>query len=74
VGNEIYKNGYYGGQSTAQDLHAPYAKDPKDNERQRRRNRALAPDAYGSAIVQYAQAMKAVDNRIKVGASLDVPL
>lgn len=74
VGNEVYKNGYYGGPGTEEDLHAPYPKDANENERQRRKNRRLSPDAYGSAFVQYSKAMKAVDNRIKVGASLDIPL
>jgi len=74
VGNEVYKNGYYGGPGTEEDLHAPYPKDPKENEKQRRKNRALSPDAYGTGFVEYSKAMKAVDNRIKVGASLDIPL
>lgn len=74
VGNEVYKNGYYGGQGTEEDLHAPYPKDPKDNEKQRRKNANLSPDAYANNLLQYIKAMKAVDNRIKVGASLDIPL
>jgi hypothetical protein len=74
VGNEVYKNGYYGGQGTEEDLHAPYPKDPRENEKQRRRNPSLSPDAYANNLLQYVKAMKAVDNRIKVGASLDVPL
>ena len=74
VGNEVYKNGYYGGQGSEEDLHAPYPPDPKDNEKQRKRNPALSPDAYGNNLLQFIKAMKAVDGRIKVGASLDVPL
>ncbi len=74
VGNEVYRNGYYGGQQTEQDLHAPYSKDPKENEKQRRKNPNLSPDSYGNNLLQYIKAMKAVDGRIKVGASLDVPL
>ena len=74
VGNEVYRNGYYDGNGPEQDMHVPYVKDPKDNEKQRKRNQALSPDAYGSALLQFARAMKAVDNRIKVGASLDIPL
>ncbi len=74
VGNEVYKNGYYDGNGAEQDAHAQYAKDPKDNEKQRKRNPALSPDAYGNALLQFAKAMKAVDNRISVGASLDIPL
>lgn len=79
VGNEVYKNGYYGGQGTEEDLHAPYPKEayPKeanDTEKQRRKNPNLSPDAYGKALLEFSKAMKAVDGRIKVGASLAVPL
>ncbi len=74
VGNEVYRNGYYDGNGAETDLHAPYAKDPKDNQKQRKRNSSLSPDAYGNALLQFAKAMKAVDNRVKVGASLDIPL
>ena len=34
----------------------------------------MSPDAYGKALLEFQKAMKAVDGRIKVGASLDVPL
>ena len=74
VGNEVYQNGYYAGQSNEEDLHAPYQKEAKDNEKQRTRNPNLSPDAYGKALLEFQKAMKAVDGRIKVGASLDVPL
>jgi hypothetical protein len=74
VGNEVYQNGYYGGQGTEEDLHAAYPKDPKDNEKTRKNNRSLAPEAYGNALLQFSKAMKAVDKRIRVGASLDIPL
>src|SRR5262249_2809521 len=56
------------------DLHAPYPKDTKDNEKQRRKNPSLSPAAYGKALLAYAKAMKAVDGRIKVGASVDSPV
>lgn len=74
VGNEVYRNGFYDGNTIEYDLHAPYAKDAKDNERQRKGNPALSPETYGSAFLQFAKAMKAVDSRVKVGASLDIPL
>ena len=74
VGNEVYQNGYYGGPGTEEDLHAAYPKDPKDNEKTRKNNRSLAPEAYGNALLQFSKAMKAVDKRIKIGASLDIPL
>jgi hypothetical protein len=74
VGNEVYKNGYYGGQAQEEDLHAPYGRDTNDNEKQRRKNPNLSPDTYGNNLLQYIKAMKAVDGRIKIGASLDIPL
>lgn len=74
VGNEVYKNGYYGGEGDTLDLHAPYPKEAKDNEKQRRKNPNLSPAAYGKALLSYAKAMKAVDPRIKVGASIDSPV
>jgi hypothetical protein len=74
VGNEVYKNGYYGGEGETLDLHAPYPKDPKDNDKQRRKNPNLSPAAYGKELLAYVKAMKAADPRIKVGASLDSPV
>lgn len=74
VGNEPYLNGYYGGEGQEEDLHAPYPKDTKENEKQRKKNSSLGPEAYGKSFLQFAQAMKAVDPRIRVGAGLDLPL
>lgn len=74
VGNEVYQNGYYGGEGSEVDLHAPYPADIKENAKARQKNPKLSPEAYGQAVVQFAKAMKAVDARIKVGASLDVPV
>jgi len=74
VGNEVFQNGYYGGEGLEEDLHAPYPKEAKDNEKQRKKNPNLSPEAYGKAFVQFAHAMKAVDPRIKVGVSLDSPV
>lgn len=74
VGNEVYKNGYYGGEGQELDLHAPYPKDLKENEKQRRKNANLSPAAYAKAVLAYVKAMKAVDSRIKVGASVDSPV
>jgi len=74
VGNEVYQNGYYGGQGSEEDLHAPYPNDAKENDKARRKNPNLSPEAYGKALLDYSKAMKAVDPRIKVGASLDIPL
>jgi alpha-L-arabinofuranosidase len=74
VGSEVYKNGYYGGEGETLDLHAPYPKEAKDNEKQRRKNPNLSPAAYGKSLVMFVKAMKAVDPRIKVGASIDSPV
>ena len=74
VGNEVFQNGYYGGEGLEEDLHAPYPKEAKSNEKQRKKNASLSPDAYGKAVVQFAKAMKAVDPRIKIGVSLDLPV
>jgi hypothetical protein len=74
VGNEVYKNGYYGGEGQEVDLHAPYPKELKDNDKQRRKNPNLSPAAYAKAFLAFSKAMKAVDPRIKVGASLDSPI
>lgn len=74
IGNEVYKNGYYGGEGDTLDLHAPYPKEAKDNEKQRRKNSNLSPAAYAKNLLLFAQAMKAVDSRIKVGASVDSPV
>jgi len=74
VGNEVYKNGFYGGEGDSLDLHAPYPKEAKDNEKQRRKNANLSPSAYGKNLLLFVKAMKAVDPRIKVGASIDSPV
>jgi alpha-L-arabinofuranosidase len=74
IGNEVFENGYFGGEGLEEDLHTPYPKDAKENARQRRKNAALSPESYGKNFLQYAQAMKSVDPRIKVGISLEKPL
>ncbi len=74
VGNEVFENGYFGGEGLEEDLHAPYPKEAKENAKQRKKNGALAPEAYGKNVQQFAQAMKGVDPRIKVGVSLDKPV
>jgi len=74
VGNEVFENGYFGGEGLEEDLHAPYSKEAKENAKQRKKNSGLGPEAYGKNFVQFAQAMKSVDPRIKVGVSLDKPV
>ena len=74
IGNEVFENGYYGGEGQEEDLHTPYPKEAKENAKQRKKNANLSPQAYGKNFVKFAQAMKAVDPRIKVGAALDNPV
>lgn len=74
IGNEVFLNGYYGGEGQEEDLHASYPKESKDNEKERKKNAALSPEAYGKNLIQFARVMKSVDPRIRVGASLDLPL
>ncbi|HYM79277.1 MAG TPA: hypothetical protein VE377_25095 [Candidatus Dormibacteraeota bacterium] len=74
IGNEVYENGYFGGEGLEEDLHVPYPKEAKENAKQRKKNAGLGPEAYGKNFVLFAQAMKAVDPRIKLGISLDKPL
>jgi len=74
VGNEVYHNGYYGGEGEEVDLHVAYPSNSKDNVKERQKNPKLSPEAYGQAAVQFAKAMKAVDPRIKVGVSMDLPV
>jgi hypothetical protein len=76
IGNEVFGNGYYeddlnGGYEG--DLHAPYAVNPKDSDKLRHGNAALAPTAYGKGVVAFSKAMKAVDPTIKIGAVLFNP-
>ena len=74
VGNEVFENGYFGGEGLEEDMHSPYPKEAKDNAKQRKKNGGLAPEAYGKNFQQFTQAMKAVDPRIKLGVSLDKPV
>ncbi len=69
IGNEVFGNGYYG-QLFEEDLHAPYDEsEPYDN-----RGRAGLPElsgaTYGAGVLRYAEAMRAVDSSVKIGAVL----
>ena len=69
IGNELFGNGYYG-QNFEEDLHAPYdLSAPYDNSG-RRGLASLSGTTYGAGVVAYAEAMRAVDPSIKVGAVL----
>ena len=70
IGNEVFGNGYYASGSDdgfELDLHVPY------NGANRQNHPALSGTAYGQGVVAYAQAMKAVDPSIKIGAVLVTP-
>ena len=73
VGEDVAENGFYGGDHKGTlDLHAPYPEAAKDNEK-RRKLHELSPAFYAEQFLLYAQAMKAVDPRVNVGASLTTP-
>lgn len=73
VGDEVYNNGYLGGEHTSDpDLHGAQPTSPKDLARLRK-DVALAPAAFGARLVEYAKAMKAVDPNIQIGAALATP-
>ncbi len=68
IGNEVFGNGYYEGRAFELDLHAPY-----DDATERAGHPELSPSRYGRGVREFAQAMKAVDPSIKVGAVLNTP-
>jgi hypothetical protein len=70
IGNEVFGNGYYGGEGMEEDLHAPYAKESKESAKLREHNPKLSPEAYGKNVTEFSRAMKAVDPKIKIGAVL----
>ncbi|HEV8244461.1 MAG TPA: hypothetical protein VGP93_01705, partial [Polyangiaceae bacterium] len=69
VGNEVFGNGYHerDGLGYELDLHVPY------DGTVRQGNEALSGTTYGTGVVAYSNAMKAVDASIKVGAVLNTP-
>jgi hypothetical protein len=64
VGNELYGNGFYGGTGWEADFHVLYDGTTRTD------HTALSPATYGSGVVAFATAMKAVDPTIKVGGVL----
>ena len=76
VGNELNGNGYYStGLDWQHDLHAPYVDGISDGQGgldypNRVGDPRLSPTAYGQSFIDFADAMKAVDPTIKVGAVL----
>jgi len=71
VGNQVYQNGYYGGEGLEEDAHAPYPETAADNERSRKKNPSLSPAAYAKNFLEFARAMKAVDPKVHLGVPLN---
>jgi len=73
VGDEVYRNGYYGGDHTGNaDLHGPAPTSPKDLGKLKG-NLKLSPAAFAANYKQFAQAMKTVDPAIQIGAAFVLP-
>jgi hypothetical protein len=73
IGEDVAENGYYAGDHKGTlDLHAPYPASSKSNDK-RRHLKELSPGFYGERVVEFVQAMKAVDPKITIGASLTAP-
>ncbi len=73
IGDEVYNNGYYGAGHTGNpDLHGPAPDSPKDLAKLKG-NLKLSPAAFAENLKAFAQAMKAVDPTIQIGAALTVP-
>jgi hypothetical protein len=71
VGNQVFQNGYYGGEGLEEDAHVPYPEKAADNERSRKKNPGLSPAAYAKNFLEFARAMKAVDPKIHLGIPLN---
>jgi hypothetical protein len=73
VGDEVYNNGFYGGDHTGNpDLHGPAPTGPKDLGKLHN-DPKLSPSAFADNLKAFAQAMKAVDPSIQIGAAFTVP-
>lgn len=73
IGESEDENGYYGGdhKGTA-DFHAPYPASSKDSDH-RAKDSHLSPAFYGQRLLEFAAAMKNVDSKIWIGATLATP-
>jgi autotransporter-associated beta strand protein len=68
IGNETFGAGYYGGgNGYALNYNVPY------DGTNRAGNSALSPARYGTDVVAFSQAMKAVDPTVKIGAVVSTP-
>ena len=73
IGDEVYKNGFYGGEHVGNpDLHGPAPTALKDFGKLKN-DPKLSPSAYAANLKAFVQAMKAVDPSIKTGAALTTP-
>jgi hypothetical protein len=73
IGNQVYNNGYYGGEHTGEpDLHGPAPTGLKDFGKLRK-NPKLSPAFYADQIVEFAKAMKEIDPSIQIGAAFVTP-
>jgi hypothetical protein len=73
IGDEVYNNGYYGGDHTGNpDLHAAAPNGPKDFGKLKN-DPKLSPSSYAENLKAFAQAMKAVDPSIRIGAAFTTP-
>jgi len=73
IGDEVYNNGYYGGDHTGDpDLHGPAPTGPKDFAKLKG-NPKLSPAAFADSLQLFAKTMKAVDPSIQIGAAFTVP-
>ena len=71
IGNQVYQNGYYGGEGLEEDAHVAYPEKAADNEHSRKKNASLSPSAYAKNFLEFARAMKAVDPKIHLGIPLN---
>lgn len=70
VGDHVYNNGFYGASHSGDpDLHGPAPASANDFGKLEK-NPNLSPGFYGTRVVDFARAMKSVDPKIKVGATL----
>jgi len=73
VGDEVYNNGFYGGDHTGTpDLHGAAPTGPKDFGKLKN-DPKLSPASFAENLKAFAQAMKSVDPSIEIGAAFTMP-
>jgi hypothetical protein len=73
IGNEVFGNGYHDAPGFELDLHVPYEGAWDSGYPEREGHPDLSGTRYGSEVLRFIDAMKAVDPDIKVGAVLNTP-